>query len=76
MPIITVPRTLSQNQDLIAVPRRIYEEFSNWQKKAKSVKTFKPSKSEKAAILRGRRNFANGKYVTLEKLQHELASRR
>ena len=76
MPTITVPQALSHNKDLIAVPRQTYEEFLAWQKKIKSAKTFRATPSERRAILRGRRNFANGKYVTLEELQHELASNR
>lgn len=76
MSIITVPQALSQNNDLVAVPRRTYEEFLAWQRKIKSAKTFKATSSEKKAILRGRRNFADGKYVTLEELQHELATSR
>lgn len=76
MSTITVPQALSQNNDLIAVPRRTYVEFLAWQKKIKSAKTFKATPSERKAISRGRRNFAAGKYVTLEELQHELANSR
>ena len=72
MTTITIPKELTRNQKLIAVPHNIYEEFLNWQRKIKSVKTFKPAASEKKALARARKNFAQGKCITLEQLKHEL----
>lgn len=72
MTTITIPKELHKDKDLVAVPRGTYEEFLAWQKKVKSIKTFKPSASVKRALIRARKNFARGKYMTLEKLQYEL----
>ena len=73
---ITIPKGLNQNEKLIAVPQTTYEEFLAWQKRIKSVKTFKPNAAEKRALTRAHANFARGEYVTLEKLRHELDSDR
>ena len=72
MPTITIPGELHTHQDLVAVPRSTYEEFVAWQKKIKSVKTFKPTAAEKRAIQRARKNLAEGKYLTIDQLRHEL----
>lgn len=72
MTTITIPRELAKNQKLIAVPHNLYEEFLNWQRKIKSVKTFKPTASEKKALVRARKNLAQGKYITFKQLKYEL----
>ena len=74
MTTITIPKKITTEQELVAVPRRLYEEFLTWQEMIKSKKTFKPSLSEKRAILRGRREISEGKYITLEDLSYELAN--
>lgn len=72
MATITIPKKRVKNQKLIAVPQSIYEEFLKWQKKTKEINTFHPTISEKKALERGRKNFAKGNYISLEKLRHEL----
>ncbi len=72
MTIITIPKELAKDKTLIAVPQSVYEEFLAWQRKTKSVKTFKPTAAEKKALARARKNFARGKYFTLAQLEHEL----
>jgi len=71
---ITIPKEINtlKNTDLVAVPRNAYEEFLVWQKRVKSIRTFKPTAQEKKALQRARRNFARGKYTTLGDLKHEL----
>lgn len=72
MPIITIPKELNTHKDLIAIPRRAYEEFLIWQKKIKSAKTLTLTLREKKALARARKEFAEGKYITLAQLKHEL----
>ena len=72
MPTITIAKKLKTHKNLIAVPHRVYKKFLMWQKKIKSTKTFKPSLAEKKALVRARKEFAEGKYVTLAQLKHEL----
>ena len=73
MTTITIPKELTKNRDLVAVPRHTFEEFLSWQKKVKAVKTFQATAGEKKALTRARKNLAEGKYTTLEKIRHELA---
>lgn len=72
MSTITVPKGLDIHKELVAVPRATYEEFLGWQKKIKSVRTFKPTAAEKKSLARARREFARGNYITLAQLKHEL----
>lgn len=72
MPTITIPKELNTHNDLVAVPRRAYEEFLMWQKKMKSIKTFTPTLREKKALALARKEFAEGKFITLAELKHEL----
>jgi len=73
MPTITIPSSIKE--ELIAVPRRKYEEFLMWQK-IKYSKTFQPTKSELRALALGRKDFENGNYISWQELKHELANRR
>lgn len=72
MAVVTIPKELLKEKNLVAVPRKNYEEFLAWQKKIKSVRIFKPTAAERKALLRGRKNFAEGKYMTLEELRDAL----
>ena len=76
MPTITIPSNINAKEQLIAVPKRTYEEFLVWQKKIKSAKTFKPTKSELRALARARKEFENGNFVPWQELKHELANLR
>lgn len=66
MAIVTIPKELSKNENLIAVPRNIYEDFLVWQKRTKSTKTFKPTPADMQALQRGRKNLAKKNYITLD----------
>lgn len=76
MPTISIPKTFSRVTDLVAVPRATYAEFIAWQKRVKSRKAFTPTIGERRALVRGRKNFRRGRFVTLEALEHELDRRR
>lgn len=72
MSTITLPETIAKTGELVAVPRDAYEDFLAWQKRVKSVRTFKPTAAEKKALARARKNLARGDYLTLTELRHEL----
>ena len=76
MTTITIPKELVKNKELIAVPRHLYDEFIEWQEKIKSVRTFKPTTAQKKDLIRARKNYAEGKYITLAQLEHELGINR
>lgn len=72
MATITIPKELAQDKNLIVVPEVVYGEFLAWQRRMKSVRTFKPTSAEKKALARARKNLAKGKYLTLSDLKHAL----
>lgn len=67
--VITIPKELAKKGELIIVPRAEYEKFLNWRK---SVKTFRPTAAERKALREARKDFKNGKYITLQELKNEL----
>ena len=69
---VIIPKELAKEKNLVAVPRRNYEEFLTWQKRIKSARTFKPTAAEKKTLLRSRKNVAKGNYLTLEELKNAL----
>jgi len=76
MATVTIPKELQKNKDLIAVPRNVYEEFLAWQRKLKSTRTFKPTIQQKKALVKARKDYARGNFITLETLEHELGINR
>ena len=68
MTTVTIPKEFQGETDLVAFPERIYEEFLVAQKILKSKRTFVPTKAERQLIERGRREFKQGKYISLDKL--------
>lgn len=69
---IAIPKELIKSKQLVAVTLGDYERFLAWQKKIKSVKTFRPSATEKNALAHARANRAKGTSMTVETLEHEL----
>jgi len=67
MSTITIPKKLAQNDDLVVLPRREYEDLLERQ-----IPTITLSAKEKKAIERGRKEIARGEFVTLSELKHEL----
>ena len=76
MTIITIPKEIIKNKDLVAVPKNIYKDFLAWQKKMRSVKTFVPTASEKKTLRNARKNFKTGNYLTVNELRSKLGLNR
>ncbi len=72
MTTVVIPKLISNNQDLVAVPRDIFKEFVDWQRKVKSVKTFTMTVAEKKRLQKARRNLARGDFMTLDQLKNAL----
>ena len=72
MTLITIPKKLAQKGELALVPRKEYEEFL----KFKAIKTFRMTPAQKRALAKAHRDFAKGRYLTLEQLKREMGSRR
>jgi len=77
MATVTVNKTkIDKDKELVAVPRKAYEEFLVWQEKIGSMKTYTPTKAEIKAIEKSREEFRKGNYVTWKTLKNELANSR
>jgi len=62
MATITIPKKLSREEELIAIPRKEYEEYLHLRKVIPIVKM---SASEKKAWQRAKKEYSKGKYITL-----------
>ena len=67
--IITIPKELTRKGELTIIPRSEYEKFLCWQK---SIKTFKPTPSEKRVLKQARKDFTKGNYISLKELKDDL----
>lgn len=72
MPTITILKELAKKGELVVIPRKEYEEFSNWRKFMDSFKTFTPTNAEKRALKKAREDYKKGKYLTIDELKHKL----
>ena len=72
MSVVTIPRQLLKEKELVLIPKKEYKELLDW--KRKSFKVVKPTQAELRAIERGRREIRLGQYEPWEKVKHELES--
>lgn len=69
MTTITIPSKTGKVKELIAIPRKEYEEYLSLRK---VIPVVKMTPAEKREWERAKLDYKQGKYVTLEELQHEL----
>lgn len=69
MTIFTIPRGLIRKGELVLVPRSEYEELL---KLKRVMREFQPTRAQKRDLEAGRKDFAEGKYVTLQQLRDEM----
>lgn len=72
MTTITIPKKMTGREELIVLPRKKYEELL---RRARGIKTFKPTTAQKQALEKARLDFRRGKYISWEHLKHELVNR-
>lgn len=69
MSTITIPKKLTKGEELVVIPRKEYDEFSQWQK---TVKYFNPTSAQIKALRKAQEEYKKGKYLTLDELKHKL----
>jgi hypothetical protein len=69
--VITIPRELVKEGDLVVMPRAEYEEYLGLKK---IIPIIMASRAERKAIKEGRREIQKGKYLTLQQFKNEVAS--
>ncbi len=67
--VISIPRELLKQGELVIMPRNDYEEFLRLKKIIPLVDL---APSEKEALKQGRREIKQGKYLNLKQLKNEL----
>lgn len=69
MNTITIPRKITKGQELIVIPRKIYEEYLELRK---AIPVVKMTKSEKREWEQAKKDYEKGKYVILSQIEREL----
>jgi len=67
--VLSIPRELSRQGELVIMSRTDYEEFLRLKK---VIPLIKPTLSEKKVIKAGRKEIREGKYLTLHQIKNEL----
>jgi len=68
MSTVTIPKQYNDVEKLIAIPESIYEELSIARQSSSAAKTFVPTKGEKLLVEKGRREFKQGKFVSINEI--------
>lgn len=69
MPVITIPKKVKKGEELVAIPRKEYEEFLRLRK---YIPTIKLTAAQKRDLVQARKEYQKGEYVTLFQLKREL----
>lgn len=69
MTTLTIPRKITKGEELIVIPKKEYEEFSQWRK---IVKIFIPTKAQKRDLKKAREEYRKGNYLTINELKRKL----
>ena len=67
--VITIPKALARNGELVIIPRQEYEEFLSLKR---AISLVNPTLLEKKAIKEGRKEIRGKNYLTLKQLKNEL----
>ncbi|MFZ2303536.1 MAG: hypothetical protein WAV98_01955 [Minisyncoccia bacterium] len=68
MNTITIPKNLAKNDDLVILPRKIYEKLLA----TRSIPEFQPTATEKKDLARARKSRAKSNFLTINELKHKL----
>jgi len=69
--VITIPKELSRQGELVIIPRSDYEEFLRFKK---VIPLIRLDPSERKAMQEGRKEIQQGEYLTIQGLKDELGS--
>ena len=70
MVVITVPKNLIKNDDLVIIPRKEYEEFLGF--RLRKIQEAELTIVQKRALIRARKNLSKGKFLTIYELKKKL----
>ena len=70
MSVITIPKRLASNDDLVVIPRKEYEFL-----RARAVKEFTPTKAQIRALHTAEKRFARGNVHAWDDVKRDMADR-
>ena len=70
--IITIPKEIIKKGDLVLIPRKEYEEFSEWREVIKLFKLFIPTVAQKKDLRKARQDYKEGRYLSINELKRKL----
>ncbi len=73
MSIIPIPKEITKGEELIVIPRKEYEKFLRF--RFKNIKEVSMTSIQKKALVRARKNMAQGKFLTIHELKQRLENK-
>lgn len=69
MNTVTIPKRITRGEELVVIPRKEYEEYLQLRK---IIPVVKMTPAQRRDLEQARKDYKQGKYITLEQLEHEL----
>ncbi len=76
MTTLTIPKQLTKGEELVVIPRREYEAFSEWRDAVRDFKKFLPTQALKRDLKRARSEYRRGKFLTHNEFKQRMATAR
>jgi hypothetical protein len=70
MNVLTIPKNLIKNDDLVIIPRKEYKEFLNF--RIGRMKEMGLTTAQKNILTKARKNLSQGKFLTINELKQKL----
>lgn len=70
--VITIPREMTRNGEVVIIPRKEYEEFSRWKTFVRAFKIFTPTREQKKDLRNARSDYKKDKYLDLNEFRSKL----
>lgn len=70
MNVLTIPKNLIKNDDLVIIPRKEYQDFLEF--RLKKMKEVELTVRQKRAITQARKNLSKGKFLTIYDLKQKM----
>lgn len=70
MSVLTIPKNLIKNDDLVIIPRKEYKDFLDF--RIKTIKEAELTSGQKKFLGQARKNLAKGKILTINELKQKM----
>lgn len=76
MTTLTIPKQLTKGDELVVIPRREYEVFSEWREAFGPMKEFTYTSAQKRVLKQARADYRRGKFLTHYEFKRTMAASR